>query len=1411
MNFQSPLPARDWLTALGAFLVFALAGCQDRPSPTEPPQMSPSMAVMESSAPVVNSLADPGNGTCDGTECTLREAIAYASSGATITFDVTGTITLAGGQLLIQKDLTINGPGATSLTVDGNSASRVITVAPGYTVAISGLTITGGYTTAVGGAGMWNQGNLTITDCAITGNDANYNRAGGIYNSGTLLVMSSSISGNFGHDIAGGIYSKTSTSATFINTTISDNRRSDGVNRATGIDVDGGILRIYQSTVTGHTRGVDIYSGSLDIKGSIVWGNSSKDVIASAIGTVSSLGYNLVGTTSNATFDATGDQTAVTVAGLDILALNDPGTTETHALLEDSPALDAIPPASCTDHTGATLSTDQRGVTRPQGSACDIGAYEMESVTLQDPAAPVVNTLADHADGSCDSGDCTLREAIGYASSGATITFASTLNGSISLGSPLVISTPLTIDGPGASIIAVKGTSERVFDIQPGGTSEVTIQGLTIRDGISETSGAGVLIQSGTVLLEDVAVMNNRVTVSSPSVFGGGIVVLGTSAVTIRRSSISNNRSSYHGAGIYVASGSALTVENSTISDNQASGYGGGLYSAGTVTVTNTTIALNNGGYGGGAFINGGSLAMAFGTVAFNRAASSSGGGIYALSGTVALTGTILGDNTAQGSYPDLGGSGVTASYTLIESAADAALFGISNGVNGNVVGSDPGFDSGLTTNGGPTNTVALGATSPALDHISSGTIGCGSTVDTDQRGVSRPQGSACDIGAYELAATGPAEDELDVSKTANTSITREYVWEISKGPDHDYRGFAGDSWTHTYEIEVQQNKDEEEPAYTDVSWSVSGIITIDNNTSVDATIEAVTDVISTDISATVDCEVTFPYTLTAGSTLECSYSSDLPDASSRTNTATVTTSGDVAGGTATASVDFSQATVVNGNPVVNVTDDNATPDDLTDDRESGELGDGEGFDYSLSFQCPAAESAEYVAGVYTETRVNTAAIDEYPAASDGATVTLTCYLPTTAKVVKTTTAGDEDIGQLPFSFGLYAPETFPGQDSPVETVSLDVAGEVSFTTELKAEGPWTVAEALPTGWVSTTDLTCTFVVDYPPLYDESNTSPAGQVLTCSFDNVEKSRVDLLKLTNGLETLSQSWSFALYEGADGFGGTPIASDATPPATLDFGPVDLDPAGTYTLCELNVPAGYSTFWQIDTDGDGVGDNTVIPYNPNADDDSPEDLGNRCIDLGSGTGIALSPGSTLHFVVNNAQPGGAPRSNGYWKNWNGCTTGGQAAAAEANGGWEEGFWLLEDVLNPSFGDGVTWDDILDDGFVFPITSCPVAVDILDKRKVGKPDEVADGKKQASDPLFNLAANLLAAQMNFGAGVCTTEAVQGWVIEAEALLDAYDFDGDGHDNLGKKSDDGARANELATLLDSYNTGMICGNGGD
>jgi hypothetical protein len=119
--------------------------------------------------------------TNDSGAGSLRQALADANDNDTVRFDVsvTGTITLTSGELLVNDSITISGPGANTLAVNGNAASRVFHIAAGRTVTISGLTITNGNPTGNfpddSGGGIYNGGaTLTVSNCTLSGNSATF-------------------------------------------------------------------------------------------------------------------------------------------------------------------------------------------------------------------------------------------------------------------------------------------------------------------------------------------------------------------------------------------------------------------------------------------------------------------------------------------------------------------------------------------------------------------------------------------------------------------------------------------------------------------------------------------------------------------------------------------------------------------------------------------------------------------------------------------------------------------------------------------------------------------------------------------------------------------------------------------------------------------------------------------------------------------------------------------------------------------------------------------------------------------------------------------------------------------------------------------------------------------------------------
>jgi hypothetical protein len=260
----------------------------------------------------------------------------------------------------ISDNHAVHGSGIYSKSDGGHDRSLVM---------ISNSTISGNHGSGWGG-GINNNSSSTMNVDKSTIEDNSAGTGGGIYNYSTINIMNSTIYSNTGIALAGGLYNKGTVAIT--NTTITQNY---------GSALGGGISNWGRATVvnctivgnsTGESYGGGIYNTEvfgLKLSNSILADNYPSEADCEDIdGKLVDLGYNLVQDGS-----CISDPTSFADdPGIGPLQDNG-GDTNTHALLDGSPAIDAIPTGMC------VVTEDQRGIIRPQGNGCDTGAFEFLS------------------------------------------------------------------------------------------------------------------------------------------------------------------------------------------------------------------------------------------------------------------------------------------------------------------------------------------------------------------------------------------------------------------------------------------------------------------------------------------------------------------------------------------------------------------------------------------------------------------------------------------------------------------------------------------------------------------------------------------------------------------------------------------------------------------------------------------------------------------------------------------------------------------------------------------------------------------------------------------------------------------------------------------------------------------------
>lgn len=651
---------------------------------------------------VVRNVAD------DGYE-SLRWAVACTTSDL-ITFDpaifsAPATVTLQ-SQINITRTVTISGTGAANVLVSGNDASRVFTVSTAADVTLKGLTVMHGNSGVDEGGAIYNNGHLTLSDMHLADNHTILNPppylaqwdssgSGTGHLSGPLDVAVDSSGNSYVIDFNTHVQKYDQNNAYVTNWTA-----PDGLNGSIALAVDS----------SNHLYVADLNDNRVvkfDSSGTYLtdWGGLSGPV---GIAVDSSNNVYVAEMTTNRIqkFDSSGVLIATIGAG--------------HFVSIRAIAVDHNDNLYAVDWGGnRVLKYDSSGAFLMQwggaGSANGLfsGPYGI-AVDRNDNL--YVTELGNYRIQVFNSNGIYLTK---WGSQGSGDGQFTSLRG-------------IEVDALGSAFVADFGGNR--------------IQKFSYPVGFDYGGMGGALYSLGPVTVTDSLLYSNTAGYS-----GGAIYMDDASGVfplVIMATTIANNQAGYDGGGV-ASTGSPISADQLIVQGNNATDYGGGIYAVGPVTLTATTVAGNHSGRKGGGIHSGDDAALLNTTLYANEAIT--GGAIYNEGGLSVKFSTLSGNRAASGGgiYDDGAEAAVSDSIVANSSGGDlvGGAFDGGTAVVQNVISGTLALGP-LHNNGGRTPTMALSSDSPAVDAAACGDL------TLDQRGVSRPQGAACDIGAFEAYLT---------------------------------------------------------------------------------------------------------------------------------------------------------------------------------------------------------------------------------------------------------------------------------------------------------------------------------------------------------------------------------------------------------------------------------------------------------------------------------------------------------------------------------------------------------------------------------------------------------------------------------------------------------------------------------
>ncbi len=697
------------------------------------------------------TVTNTSDGPAPGPVGSLRKAINDADSGDTIYFALpaNSSVTLTSGHLLIDKSLTISGPGASRLSVRRDTATntpqfRIFFVNGEWNVTIAGLTIANGSISGPGsvGAGIANlNGAVTITNSTLSGNSGG---SGGIYNLGTLTITNSTISGNTAAYFGGGIYNERGT-VNVTNSIISGNFTS-GDGDGGGIYSGGGTVNVANSTISANSAsgdggGIHSDGGTVNVTTSTVSDNSAGSYgggILNASGMVnltnSTISRNSANGGSGISNFGTVTITTSTISGNTTSGANGGGIFN----------LGTVALTNSTISGNATSGGDGGGIFNSSsgmltarnaivaGNTAIIGGPDVFGALTSQGYNLIGNTSGATITGATTGNQFNVDPKLGVLqdNGGPTYTHAllagsTAIEGGDSGGSHTdQRGFPRPVDSPAFGNIG-DGSDIGAYEVQADLLPGCNIDGVVNNN---DDSGAGSLraviaaVCAGSTITFAPSVRGTINLTSGELLIDKSLTISGPGAnlLSVQRSAAAgtaNFRIFHIGSFTAVASIAGLTIANGNTPRNAASINGGGIANFGTLTVTNSVITGNQTGDSGGGIVNRRTLTIRNSTISGNSATGGIGGGIDS-TGTLEIThSTVSGNSVSGGDFglsfgggiANRGGMVTVATSTISGNAAQFAAGGI--GASGGMVTVTNSTISGNTASrgGGFSNDTTVG------------------------------------------------------------------------------------------------------------------------------------------------------------------------------------------------------------------------------------------------------------------------------------------------------------------------------------------------------------------------------------------------------------------------------------------------------------------------------------------------------------------------------------------------------------------------------------------------------------------------------------------------------------------------------------------------------------------------------